>query len=198
MGIRWLALALLCTPQEKESFLPTKAGVSQTFRHTRGERVTEVVRTTEDLGKEDLMLVDPADDGAKKWDFKEFRPEGAEFTLVREGEQIVHVIRTTRDEIRIYSHAWDKTFHLSHALKTDLKDGMTWTSRHLYMSCGWGVADRSYTTTAEKVTVPGGTFDAIRVDMDTRVDGKESIWLVRGRGIVKWQERLGTLELVKR
>lgn len=197
MGIRWLALALFCTAQEKESFLPTKAGMSRTFRHTRGEQVREVVRTSEELGKRELELVDPAADEAKKWDFTEFRPEGAEFTLVREGEQIVHVIRTTRDEIRIYSHAWDKTFHLSHTLKTDLKDGMTWTSRHLYMSCGWGVADRSYTATAEKVTVPAGTFDSIRVDTNTRIDGKESIWLVRGRGIVKWQERDGTLELLK-
>ncbi len=196
MGIRWLAFALILPAQEKESFLPTQAGVSRTFRHTRGERVTEVVRTTEELGKTELRLVDPVEDDPKQREFREFRPEGAEFSLIREGEEILHVIRSTRDEIRIYSHAWEKTFHLSHSVKSDLREGMKWTSRHLYLSCGWGVAERSYATAAERVTVPAGTFDAIRVDMDTKVGGKEALWLVRGQGVVKWEERHGTLELL--
>ena len=42
------------------------------------------------------------------------------------------------------------------------------------------------TATAEKMTLPAGTFDAMRIDLACG-GHKSSIWLAPGTGIVKWE-----------
>jgi hypothetical protein len=70
-------------------------------------------------------------------------------------------------------------------IKSDLKAGMSWKAETIYLSCGFGSHVEEYSTVTEKVTVPAGTFEAIRVDVAHEKRVHTSLWFAPGRGLVK-------------
>jgi len=198
-----LAALLLLPAQEKDSFFPAKEGSVRTFRtNVSSYGGKEFTHRYEKVGKRVFTLVEANPEDVKSMKVRE-ATAGADDLLVLEGEQMLFVVRKTKDEVRVYRHAWGEEFSLTYVFPTELKAGLKWTSPHVYPSCGWFVAELEYAATEEKVTVPAGTFDAVRVAIGKRwrqspeATPTETIWFARGQGIVKWTNNRGTHELVK-
>ena len=80
-----------------------------------------------------------------------------------------------------------------------VEDGATWPGHQLFPSCGFLPLPATFSAHAVKVTVPAGTFDALRIDGEAEWGDqpvRESVWLVRGLGIVKLETRDESWELV--
>lgn len=183
-------LALLILVQDDKPVLPSAIGTSWTFRDTVGGKAKDVVMTVAPLEDPKIERVELTPEGSKRGKFEK--------AVLVQGEGVDSwAIESSDGEIRIFHELVKGHFGIHWVLKTDMKDGSTWTGHRIYLSCGFGDAEETYKAVAEKVTVPAGTFDAIRIDATEKNVSTRSLWIVRGVGIVKISEEGRVCELVK-
>lgn len=77
-------------------------------------------------------------------------------------------------------------------------DGAEWAGEQVFASCGFGAAPATFHATRERVTVPAGTFRALKVEAKCSGQVFETLWLLEGVGIVKLDTGCETWELVRR
>lgn len=78
------------------------------------------------------------------------------------------------------------------------EDGAEWAGEQVFASCGFGAAPATFHATRERVTVPAGTFNALKLEVKTNGRVFETLWLREGVGIVKLDNGHETWELVQR
>ncbi len=182
------ALAALLV-QDAEPWFPGKPGTVLTFR--RDGKETQTTLASIDLAK--ITAVDTTDDSNK------YVPLTAKSAVGAGDDDDRRGTITVFDEkgVRIYRRYGNNHAGLALSVPLDVKDGSSWEFRRVVLSCGFMGIDVKARAKAEKVTVPAGTFDAIRIDVidDERVT--ESLWIVRGMGIVKSGQGEHATELVK-
>ena len=79
-------------------------------------------------------------------------------------------------------------------LPLDLEAGLSWTFKEVYMSCGWGVSECALEAKTERVSVPAGEFEALRIELGGFALGG-TLWLAKGVGLVRFENFGGALEL---
>jgi len=77
------------------------------------------------------------------------------------------------------------------------EDGAEWAGEQVFASCGFGAAPASFHATREQVSVPAGTFNALKVEAKANGRVFETVWLLEGVGIVKLDTGCETWELVQ-
>lgn len=185
MILRMMILVLLAQVQEKKE--PKLFGLEVTFARTMRGRTEDATWRIEKSSVE--KLAQPGDD----FDWNEAEVKG-DLLAVKEGGTKIHVLESARDEIRIYSNRFGH-FVLTMTIKKDLRPGMTWKGKEIVMSCGFISLPVEYVASAEMVTVPAGTFDAVRIDVKSTRARSQTLWIAKGFGIVKWSLPGQTLEL---
>jgi len=174
-----------------QDWMPAEHGTTWTFRDTLDGRVTERSLRAGSLPNEEIELVVSVEDAKR-------RDEKVDATTIGlfDGERLAWILQTTPDEVRQFRSMGMRWHTMELSIPRALKDGATWKAPHTWMSCGFATTERTYTAVAERVTVPAGAFDAIRVDA---AEGSRttSMWLVKGVGIVKQVAGGRTSELVK-
>lgn len=190
-----LAALVMPAPQEAESYFPAKDGSVRHFAiDSDAYRGKGCSHKYELVGKREFTLIDADGGDVEKMKWRK-ETAGPEDFHVSDGDESVYVVRKTKDEIRVYKQEYGTMFVLHYVFPRELKAGLKWKGAQVYLSCGFGVTSADYETAGDKVTVPAGTFEAIRVDIASRFGMKESIWFARGKGIVKWKSDRGTMEL---
>ncbi|GEM_PF-7106523 len=114
-------------------------------------------------------------------DQESFYKDGLSYVGSRWTELQVH---QTHGRLLIFSGSLNS---LLWGIPSDVAPGRRWRGR-VYACNGFSVSEKEYTAVVDRVDVPAGSFDALRID-----GGEDSLWLVRGIGIVKWI-RMGRME----
>jgi hypothetical protein len=98
-----------------------------------------------------------------------------------------YLVTVNDHEVRIFVDRGNERFVQQDLLKRDLKPGMAWSASWVPT---WGLADvatRTYAVSAERLPVGAGrTLETLRVDVSVAGIRRESLWLARGVGIVRW------------
>jgi hypothetical protein len=174
-------------PVTEHAFFPTAPGTSWTFRTTRpgdAAPVTTETTFTASAAPSGLELVSAAD---VERDQEIVYLDSAGAVVLRTGDSAAPdlVVRVTPQGVQVFEELWDGAMLGSvWSLPADLQPGARWSSAQVYLSCGFGIVEQTFAASAEQVTVPAGTFDAIRIDA-TDMYGDYSLWVVEGLGLVK-------------
>lgn len=176
-----------------DAWLPLEEG-TRTFRITEDGVARDVRLTVAAPTETALTFVAPEPAPSIGWN-EETRPSTGMLAL-REGEETLLVFESTPNGVRLSWNSFGWIAPLCE-LPNELAEGMDVEVRTARPCCGIGIFPGRLRTTSETITVPAGTFEAIRVDLvDTREPiSEDSLWLVRGIGIVKWVADGRTLEL---
>lgn len=183
-------------PVSQHAYFPTPEGASWTYRHVTApdEGSAPVVTRT-------VVAVVPVEQPLGIWsegpDGRVEERQAAGRTLLRAtgGALPDLVLEVTpgglfayepMEHVPLFASAWH--------LPPDLAAAGSWPFRELFFSCGFGGWQRTATARAEEVTVPAGTFQAIRVELPGD-RGPRTLWLVEGLGPVKLHQGGATLEL---
>ena len=160
-----LILAVLA--QDTNAFFPDKVGSATLWGKL------------EAVGDKKFQVVRLSDKGA------EYKPiEGKNWRVLKG----FGAVEYASDEFRFYTDHMDGLLGRTWTIKSDLKAGLKWKAETIYLSCGFGSHEENYATSVEKVTVPAGTFDAIRVDIAHEERVHTSLWFARGKGLVKMKQ----------
>ncbi len=168
--------------------LPLRHGSSWTYRITREGRAVEVLWEARRVDRSEFIGV--IGRGARK----PLRPEGL-LEMTRGDAAPSWYIRFTDDgSIEIFETAFPPS---GDVIRTDVAPTLRipsdpeatpeWKGDRARREDGFVIGEESYTATAEKVTVPFGELDAVKIEV-----GARTIWLARGVGIVKMIDDDGT------
>ncbi len=170
--------------QNEEPWFPSKPGTVLTFRKDNKDSKT----TLEAVDASKLRIVRAGDKG-----FKDIPFDARSAVSLGKTEFQSTIAAMSEKEIRIFHNYFGEDLCLQLSIPLDVKDGSQWTFRQVVMSCGYMGLDMEAKATSERITVPAGTFDALRIDVSHGKSSETSYWIVRGMGIVK----SGEGELVK-
>ena len=187
-------LLFALTLHASDAWLPLEEGTTRTFRITEDGETREVALALAAPSPETLATVVPEAEPSMSWN-EETRPSKGMLAL-REGEEILVVMASTPNGVRLSWNYYGQILPLCE-VPLDLTAGVDVEIRTAQPCCGIGIFPGRLRTTSETVSLPAGAFEAIRIDLvDSREPvSVESLWLVRGIGIVKWVKDGRTIEL---
>ena len=179
---------------------PTRPGTFWKFESTTDGKTSEFTWKITKLGDEKIKLVDHKT-GQKSGlgiEFIDLKKDAKDFFAVRNGKEIVMILRNRGGEISVYRKSFGNYFILHWQLTTeDLMNEKPKKMPRVFMSCGFGMAWFKTEIKKETVKVPAGEFTAFKVTVKSGRWSDDTMWLVPGVGIVKWTERRATHQLVK-
>jgi hypothetical protein len=173
-----LAAALLV--QSSDDWLPLRNGTTLTFRQKSDEKKI-TLRVASWRHKDAVFVLDSTEKGLVE------RAAGDDTVALLDGDEVALAVQTVKDGVGLFVTEVKGHFSLDLTLRLPLKDGLAYDATRVWLSCGFAAAARPHKVSAEKVTLPAGTFDTLRVE-----SGPDAVWLAKGVGIVK--RRHGTIE----
>ncbi len=169
-------------------FFPTPLGATWTYRDDfprhDGQPATPTVVTVCECDPERLLhFADPEGPNG----VSEKQAGGAAVLTVNPGGRLPEmVVAAGVDGLEVYVNEPSMPmFMAAWKIPENLSTGARWTSNEVRFSCGWGVWEQSCEAHAERITVPAGSFETLRID-GASYNGPHTIWLAAGLGPVRF------------
>ena len=178
-----LTLMIALLAQASDDWLPLRNGTTLAFRQKDGMKIS--LRVASWRHKDAKFILDSTDKGLVE------RAAGDSTIALLDGDEVALAIQSTKDGLGLFVSEFKDHFALDLTVKFPLKDGLAYDATHVWLSCGFAAAPRAHKVVAQKVTVPAGTYDALRIDA-----GTDSLWLAKGIGIVKRRQGATEWELL--
>jgi hypothetical protein len=170
-----MTLVLVLLLQAETPLFPQEMGKKWTFRESN----REIVVTSEKIGEGKIQLITEVGDSGYKTE-----SPGKSSIALKEGDRIAWIVEFEAKEIRFYRNAMGAMF----TRHWTIREADQWEAEGVFLSCGFGSRKESYKASTEKVTVPAGTFEAVKIELSYEGRPFQTLWFARGVGLVKWQQ----------